>query len=263
MLLSESELRAALEPLLDRLLTERLRYFQLQLEPRLQAMIEQALRPAGDARLQQSIGAVMRAATPRDCFTAVFEAVAGELGEPRALLVVHGGEIAVWRQEQMSLPAHFPAPSRDLVLRNGSTAEICVRGRVVGLMHWPGGRLHPERQARLELLLAAAGLALLAIGLPRSAATVRPAAPPMPATPVKVTPADEGRAQRFARLLVEDLGLYLRRERAAEFEAAASSGDWRQRFRLEIERGRRAFAERFQDAEVYEKMVPLMMETKA
>src|SRR5579875_2331501 len=58
-LLSESELRSALEPLLDRLLVERLRLFQLQLEPRLQAMIEAAVGPA--ARAQAETGARLAA----------------------------------------------------------------------------------------------------------------------------------------------------------------------------------------------------------
>ncbi|HWG36930.1 MAG TPA: hypothetical protein VN690_04360 [Terriglobales bacterium] len=264
MLLSESELRAALEPLLDRILTERLHYFQLQLEPRLQAMIQASLRPAADADLLMHLRRLMGAATAGECFTAVYEAAGAVVGANRALFVVHRGEIAVWKQPGYELPQRFPALSRDLVLRHGNTAEILVRGRAVGLLHWRGPTLHPELQARQDLLVEMAGLTLLAQGLPRTQPAPAEPATLQAAMPVAPAIVDEGRAQRFARLLVEDLALYLRRERSEEFELAARSGDWQGRFQPEIERSRRAFAERFRlddgfNLAIFDAAVPILM----
>lgn len=52
-------------------------------------------------------------------------------------------------------------------------------------------------------------------------------------------------AQRFAELLIEDLVLYLRRERPQELAEGQRQGDWRKRFEPELERCRRAFHDRY------------------
>ena len=251
MLLSESELRAALEPLLERILAERLRLFQLQLEPRLQAMIAAATRERDqDTGWGEGLRRLGQAQPANTCFGELFELAGAVVGRARALLVERRGEMAVWRQEGTALPLRFAAASRNAWLREGTTAGIRVRGRSVGALYWPGGALEKAAMARVELLTEIAGLALLAGALPAAPASHPAAAsagvPPraLPETRAARNEA-EARAQRFARLLIEDLSLYLRKERLREVEAARISGDWEQRFAPELARCRRAFLERF------------------
>lgn len=249
MLLSESELRAALEPLLERVLVERLRLFQLQLEPRLEAMIAAAARVRdNETSWGDGLRSLAKAQTANACFQQVFELAGKAVGSSRALLVEWGGEMAVWRQEGTALPGRFAAASRQAWLREGSAATIQVRGRSVGALYWPGGALGQAAAERVELLTGIAGLALLAGALPARQAgsaaaketTRTPTLPEMRAARNEM----EARAQRFARLLIEDLSLYLRRERRGDFEAAKAHGEW-SRFAPELERCRRAFLERY------------------
>ena len=165
MLLSETELRAALEPLLDRLLVERLRYFQLQLEPRMRGLIEAALaaKPAegGDTGLER----VLNSRDRNQTFDAVFEASAGLVGPIRALLVTYGGETAVWRAQGLELPERFATSTQAAVLdeRAAQTHSIRVGETSVGFLAWKAqGALDPGKLARLRVLLEVAGLRLLA-----------------------------------------------------------------------------------------------------
>jgi hypothetical protein len=252
-LLSESELRAALEPLLERILGERLRLFQLQLEPRLQAMIAAGVQARGpDASWGEGLRRLARAQAATACFDELFEQTEGVVGRARALLVEWRGEMAVWRQQETALPERFAAASRGAWLRDGTTAAIRVRGHSVGALYWPGARLERAAAERMALLTEIAELALVAGALPAarqpsqagagaSETRQRPAMPPARAAQNEA----EARAQRFARLLIEDLRLYLQKERPQEAAAAQSVGDWQGRFAAELGRCRRAFLERY------------------
>jgi hypothetical protein len=255
-LLSESELRAALEPLLERVLAERLRLFQLQLEPRLQALVAAAAQERGhDERWSEGLRKLAQAEAASACFAELFTLAGGVVGQARALLVEWQGEMAVWRQEGTALPAHFPTASRSARLGEGSTAGIQVRGHSVGALYWPGARLERRAAERVALLTEIAGLALLAGAVRATApAPLTPAAGAgaarvlAPATTAARRPARneaEARAQRFAHLLIEDLRLYLSKERPQEVETARRLGDWNQRFAPELARCRRAFRERY------------------
>ncbi|MGH9487744.1 MAG: hypothetical protein ACRD04_09190 [Terriglobales bacterium] len=260
MLLSETELRAALEPLLDRLLAERLRLFQLQIESRMQALIATALQPQGVAELQSGLRRLQEARSPAECLDTVFELSAALVGPQRALLVVHKGQTAVWKREGLNLPERFASERAPALLGGGSQAEIRVRGRVVGLLYWTGAAVPRATEEKLDLLIRTAGLVMLESALPEKAAAI--AAPAAEDEPKALAPGarnGETRAQRFASLLLEDLRLFLERERGTELAAGAREGDWRQRFAPEIERCRRAFRERFADKgdeETFEEVVP-------
>lgn len=249
-LLTETELRAALEPLLDRLLTERLRLFRLELEPRLQSMIRAGLEPRAASELQGGLERLRAAEGPGNCFTALFDISEPWIGRQRALLVVHRGQVAVWKNSGMSLPPRFSWERREEVLPGGTQAEVRVRGQLVGVLIWPASELAEATRKRLDLFTQWTGLLLLEQELGRSMTTAARIAPASaPAVPV-VTPlparAEAGSpTERFAELLIEDLRLYLQRERADELAAGRSSGDWRQRFAPELERCRRAFVDRF------------------
>jgi len=261
-LLSEAELRAALEPLLDRLLVERLRYFQLQLEPRLQSLIETALRPqAAEGRLgpEALLQAVDASADPNQMFAALFDATEALTGPARALIVTLGGESAVWRAQGVRLPDRFPLAAHNDILRpapgrSRGLLPIHVRELAVGWLYWEtAADLEPARLSRLQLLLRVAGLCLLSQALPAPRPADPEAAPRVPAAarPEALVHADP--AARFAHLLIEDLALYLERDRTQEFAAAQRAGDAATRFQPEIERCRRAFQHRFQSGmEVFE-----------
>lgn len=266
-LLSESELRAALEPLLDRLLTERLRLFQLQLEPRLQSLIARALEPQACAAAEEGFQKLLQAGDPGQCFEAIFERSREMVGDARALLVIRENQAAVWRQERVELPSRFPRSSQDLLLRAGQRLPIAVRGQTVGLLFWPGGELETTAQARLELMLQTAGLVLLSHGLTPDNAAGRPAAAsevsrtPTVALLERGGPEPASDAQRFARLLLEDLALYLQRERAQDWAEGQRSGGWQRQFQPELERCRRAFLERYPEgsgtpSSVWEEALP-------
>jgi hypothetical protein len=249
-LLSETELRAALEPLLDRLLTERLRLFRLELEPRLQSMIHAGLEPRAASTLQGGLERLGEATEAGDCFSTLFEVAEPIVGRQRALLVVHRGQAAVWKSFGMSLPGRFALGRRQEVLRGGTQAEVRVRGRLVGLLHWPGSDVSGAFRNQLALITQWTGLLLLEKGLGMALAKAAKVAPAME-TVASVTPPqpagmEAGSAtERFAALLIEDLRLYLQRERAEELAAGRAAQDWRERFAPELERCRRAFADRF------------------
>lgn len=253
MLLSESELRSALEPLLDRLLVERLRLFQLQLEPRLQAMIEAAVGPAARAQAETGarLAAIVGASDPEAIFERLWEASA-EAGPARALLVSFRGQMAVWRAEGLELPAAFAESERERHLARGASLAVTVRGLKVGELYWERARkLEDTKLAELALHTRAAGIALLgqALAMPREAAqTAGTESQPESARAPRPAPTGADPASRFAALLIEDLELYLRRERGNELEAARARGNAGTAFGGEIERCRRAFRERYPDA---------------
>lgn len=258
MLLSETELRAALEPLLDRLLAERLRLFQLQFEPRVQAQIAAALQPQSALELQDGLRRIGSARTPAQVFAALFEAGAAMIGQQRALIAVHGEQAAVWKQEGLSLPARFPAAQREQVLAHETSAPIKVRGTTVGYFCWKGAGLPAPVEARLAVLIQFAGLVLLESGLP----TAKAAAARLPVASTQALPERQeanSEAGRFAELLIEDLRLFLTRERDQDLSMGVRAGDWRSRFAPEIERCRQAFAVRYSSAEeakLFEEVVP-------
>lgn len=258
MLLSETELRAALEPLLDRLLAERLRLFQLQFEPRVQAQIAAALQPQSALELQDGLQRIGSAKGPAQVLAALFKAGSAVVGPQRALIVVRGEQAAVWKQEGISLPSRFPAAQCEQLLPRETRAAVKVRGTTVGYFCWEGVTLPAPIEARLAILIQFAGLALLETGLPTETATVvaSPAASVAVAPQRPETGSDSG---RFAELLIEDLRLFLKRERAEDLGMGVRAGDWRERFAPEIERCRQAFAIRYfgmEEARTFEEVVP-------
>ncbi|MGH9483327.1 MAG: hypothetical protein ACRD1L_14660, partial [Terriglobales bacterium] len=174
MLLSETELRAALEPMLDRLLSERLRLFQLQLEARLNTLLGAA--PPTAAPAEPGLQRLFEAQEPGQCFEVLLEQTRALVGPARALLVEWRGELAVWRsldgagpsapaaripRDGLELPARFPSTEAEAVLRGLRRQPILVRGRAVGHLCWRGGEPGSAAQKQLYLLVHAAGLALL------------------------------------------------------------------------------------------------------
>lgn len=258
MLLSETELRAALEPLLDRLLAERLRLFQLQFEPRVQAQIAAALQPQSALELQDGLRRIGSGRTPEQVFAALFEAGAAMVGTQRALIVVRGDQAAVWKQEGLSLPSRFLTAQREQVLTRETCAAVRVRGTTVGYFCWKGAALPAPVEARLAILIQFAGLVLLESGLPTATA----AAAKLPIDnkqALRERREANSEAGRFAELLIEDLRLFLTRERVEDLEMGVRAGDWSNRFAPEIERCRQAFAIRYSGAEearTFEEVVP-------
>ncbi|MGH9412187.1 MAG: hypothetical protein ACRD0Y_00450 [Terriglobales bacterium] len=255
MLLSESELRAALEPLLDRLLADRLRLFQLQFEPRVQAQIAAALQPQSVLELQDALQRLHRGRTAPQVFAALFDAAAALVGSQRALVVVRGEHAAVWRSEGMALPPRFPAAQFELV----TSVPVTVRGKVVGYFCWRGAALAAPVAARLDLMVQFAGLMLLELALParplRDAEAVGSA--PEPARRQEAST----EAGRFAELLIEDLRLFLEMDRAEDLGKGIRTGDWPQRFGPEIDRCRQAYAARYEDEmKTFEGVVPRLVE---
>lgn len=250
MLLSEQELRSALEPLLDRLLVERFKYFQLQLEARLTSLMEAAWAPPAPAAVpgpnarDDGWQRLLRANDANEVFEILFAAAAAM--PARALLVRYQGTLTVWRQEGVRLPERFAVAEQSTVLRTttgeaSGTYAVRVREVIVGLLHWraPAPPAEDERE-RLEALLRCAGLVLLNLGLTHAA----------PLRPREVRGNDtmgEGEheeARAYAQVLAEDLELYLRRERAAEVAEARRLEDAWERFQVEVERCRRGYLER-------------------
>ena len=255
MLLSEQELRNALEPLLDRLLVERFKYFQLQLEARLQSLIQS---PSDAARAAASVAAeggelnaglerLLTAGDPNQVFEVLFAASAGLVGGARALLVRYEGTVTVWRQEGLELPERFTAAEQSLVLKAGTervsgTHPVRVRGQIVGMLHWQAAEPPmPARVQRLELMLHAAGLALLGQGL-AGAGQAEPQTGRE--DPAQEFSEEQARARAFARVLAEDLELYLQRERWTDVAEASRLEDAWERFQPELERCRRFYLER-------------------
>lgn len=239
------ELRAALEPLLDRLLADRLRYFQLQFEPRVQALIAAAIEfQAGLRRIQNTNGA-------SECFDAIYELSGVLVGRQRRLEVLWQGKAAVWKGEGGAWATGVECESRD----------ICVRGSAVGRLSWAGGTLAAAVGERLDMLLRFSGMVLLEGALQVAEAARRAKeAQNEPKTLAPEVARSETRAQRFASLLIEDLRLFLERERAPEFAAGMREGDWRLRFAPELERCRRAFRSRFDAVDTFEEVVPRLVE---
>ncbi|HEY7855030.1 MAG TPA: hypothetical protein VIC32_01190 [Terriglobales bacterium] len=260
MLLSESELRSALEPLLDRLLVERLRLFQLQLEPRLQQLIAAALAPRSPSGLAPALAELLRATDPNQVFEILFEFTPRLVGPARALLVVRNGEATVWNSHGLDLPARFPISDQAAIL-GAATRSIQVRGTIVGLFTWRAPMPPAEAAAEeLDLLLEVTGRSLLHLAIaalkraPVVAAAVPEAPAQLPALPVSLEGGNP--AERFARLLIADLLLFLEHDQPDALARARGAGELVTRFQPEFERCRRAFFARFPDAEaVMEKII--------
>ena len=252
MLLSEQELRNALEPLLDRLLVERFKYFQLQLEARLQSMMDAARAEAPAAasagELNAGLERLLKATDPNQVFEGLFAGSAELAGEVRALLVRYEETITVWRQEGLELPERFTATEQSTVLKAGAgrtsgTHPVRVRGQIVGMLHWQAAEAPTaDRLQQLDLMLHAAGLALLGWGLAEAGMPERQTGRQEPSAAVSE---EQERAQAFARVLAEDLELYLRRERRADIGEAGRLEDAWERFQPELERCRRFYLERY------------------
>lgn len=252
-LLSETELRSALEPLLDRLLVERLRYFQLQLEPRLQALIAAGLEPRATAGFGAGLARLLEAGDPNQTFAALFDETQALVGAARALLVIRGGEAAVWKSAGVSLAPRFPLAHQEAALRGpggrrSGTHAISVRGTTVGLLYWEGAaEIEATARAQLEALLRVAGLLLFAQAFPQ-APQAAPLAEPTATSMAPAPRAPAGTAaERFAQILIEDLELFLERERPEELAAARRRRDAATRFAPELERCRQALASRYPD----------------
>ncbi|MGH9520427.1 MAG: hypothetical protein ACRD2D_12295 [Terriglobales bacterium] len=248
MLLSEAELRSALQPLLDRALAERLKLFQLQLEPRLQALLDAAMGDSG--RRQAELGARLAALLRAEEVEAVFEALwqaTGHLGAARALLVQWRQELAIWRSEGTSLPARFALGDQSQLMKQGNSLAVRVREQAVGWLYWEGSKYNESAQAEeLKLALRATGLSLLECGLrepPQSAQAQL--APAVAASEGALPSAPKTPAQRFAWLLLEDLAVLLQRDRPEQWQRASEPGAKSRAFAGELERCRKAFSERY------------------
>ena len=266
-LLSESELRSALEPLLDRLLVERLRLFQLQLEPRLQQMIAAALEPRAASGLVPALAELTLARDPNQIFEALFEFAPRLVGPARALLVVRDREVTVWNSHALDLPPRFPGSDQNAILKpnrgdHAGTHSIQVRGTVVGLLFWRAPiPLEPAVAAELALLLEVAGRSLLhqalqpALGAAAVAASRASSPPPeLPALPRSMNSADP--AERFAHLLIADLLLFLEHDQPEALARARSASELVPRFQVDFDRSQRAFLARFPNAQaVIEKII--------
>lgn len=254
MLLSENELRSALQPLLDRALAERLKLFQLQLEPRLQALLDAAVGDTG--RRQAEMGLRLAALVRADEVEAVFETLwqaTAHLGSARALLVQWRQEMAIWRSEGTSLPARFSLGDQRQLMSQGSALPVRVREQPVGWLYWEGSKYsEPAQTEELKLLLHAAGLALLACGW-RVEAQSAPAKTVAEAAANGAASAPATPEERFAWLLLEDLSVLLQRDRPEQWSGAAGPGAKAHAFAGEIERCRKAFRERYPaDTAVFE-----------
>ena len=181
-LLSESELRSALEPLLDRLLAERLRYFQLEMEPRLRAMVSAVLREDGAGGTPGGLEQMLQCQEADQALDVLFERTAGLAA--RAVLVVYQGQAVVWRSTGLELPARLEVPSSASALcanpdRVAEMLPIRAGGATLGLLYWEEERkVSGRRRSHLEMLARAAGLALLEFALEaaRAEASDRPIA---------------------------------------------------------------------------------------
>lgn len=213
-------------------------------------MIEAALAPRGMAELQADLRRIQGVSCASECFDAVFELSGALVGSQRRLEVIWQGKAAVWKSEGS---AWLPGDEQSM--------DICVRGSVVGTLKWPGTALRAVMKERLEMLVQLSGMVLLerALRLPEAA---------QGATDVRNEPnklaqkaaRSETRAERFASLLIEDLRLFLTRERAEEFATGLRYGDWQLRFAPELERCRSAFRSRYGEAHTFEEVVPRLAE---
>lgn len=251
-LLSENELRSALQPLLDRALAERLKLFQLQLEPRLVAMLDAATGAGGRAEAETGVrlGALLQAKDEEAICEALWQAT-GDLVGGRALIVQWKQELAVWRAEGTSLPARMPQAELERNLHQGRALAIKVRERVVGWLFWGGSKYDdPARIQAIELYLRAAGLALTECGLREQESSSKGLDPAKRPESLPVAGSPEA---RFAWLLLADLEGLLQRDRTQRWQSANGSGQKAEIFADEVERCRRAFGERFPDsAQVFE-----------
>lgn len=188
--------------------------------------------------------------------------VALEGGRDAFAMAANEARSFTWRAERPlreNLPAGF-APSIA-----GGLHPLLVRGKTIALLYYEGGPELADQQLepRLAVLLRVAGLALDRImrqtgrsaeetPAPISAARLRAAvqntapadAPVAPSASRPVT-STEARALRFAKVLLQDLELYLKRDRPQELAEARAQRDVYQRLHADLEKCRQSFQEKF------------------
>lgn len=168
----------------------------------------------------------------------------------------------VWRSDRplrSSLPAGF---GHSLA---GGLHPLSVRGKTIALVYYDCGSQSPDPQIepRLSTLMRVAGLALDQVmrqsgrsaedaPAPVSAARVQavvqavaaaPAVAPLP--PARPMTSTEARAQRFAKVLIQDLELYLKRDRPQLLSEARAQRDVAERLRDDLDKCQQSFQEKF------------------
>jgi len=151
----------------------------------------------------------------------------------------------------------------------GGVHPLLVRGKTIALLYWsgasgPSSELLPQR---LQLLVEVTGR-ILESGLgarevpaqtspagTNAETAPEPAAEPVTAVAAAVPPLAaasasplEARARRYAKVLIEDLELYLNRDRPQEITAALEERDLYIRLRPDIEKCRLSYLEKFPPA---------------
>ena len=203
-------------------------------------------------------GLAALAALPLDSASAFARAVAA--GHP--LLWDHGQPLCE------SLPPGVMAAAV------GGVHPLLVRGKGIALLYWSGaGGPRPELlPRRLQLLVEVTGRILesglgardsapapaanaaprrpdarATVDAPTESATPAPGTVDSGATPPAASPL-EARARRYAKVLMEDLELYLNRDRPQEIATATQERDLYIRLRPDIEKCRLSYLEKFPPA---------------
>ncbi|GEM_PF-3031241 len=179
-----------------------------------------------------------------------------------------------WRTDR---PLQEPLPMGFVTSLAGGLHPLVVRDKTIGLLYYECGSEMPDGQLepRLSALLRVAGLALDQImrrtgrsaddspaPSPVTVSTTRFPAVPPPATaaapaaatavaaapapaPVRPSSATEARARRFAKVLMQDLELYLKRDRPQDLNEARAQRDVYQRLREDLDKCQQSFLEKF------------------
>ncbi len=150
----------------------------------------------------------------------------------------------------------------------GGVHPLLVRGKTIALIYWSGagGASSELLPQRLQLLVEVTGR-ILESGLgtrevpaqtssagtnaetaPEAAPSPEPVAAAVPPLPASSSSPLEARARRYAKVLIEDLELYLNRDRPQEITAALEERDLYIRLRPDIEKCRLSYLEKFPPA---------------
>jgi hypothetical protein len=150
----------------------------------------------------------------------------------------------------------------------GGMYPIIVRGKPIAVLHWDAaGSSDFAAERRVWLLVQITAMAVERLltqtnrgaasipapaEQPRAMAAVSAAASPVVASMPKLTTATssdqsglERRARRFAKVLVEDLELYVQRDRPGTLDEGRRHRDLYSRLRDDLEKARKSFLEKF------------------
>lgn len=238
------------------------------LDARQAPQLLQAVFAAANALAPRLAIFVMRGGAAMHWRAAGFEApnrVAIE-GEEHAFdQVAREGRALVWRGDR---PLRQPLPPGFNNSLAGGLHALTVRGKTIALVYYECGNEAPESdlEPRLSALIRVAALALdqimqgaggeeVAASASAPAPRPRPVPAPLPAPlpmPAPVETANgrpmtstEARAQRYAKVLIQDLELYLKRDRPQELSEARSQRALYTRLREDFDKCQQSFREKF------------------